>query len=224
MTVLLRRAVEVDATVARQGSSSPSWTAAIAVGGQRLTLQGLGGVYDDIFLPLHGRAPGRPTPRWRWPPSRRSSAPGPGASSTWPRCRTRFAGVASPGRLERVRAALADDPRRRRPQSARCAGVGGDLGRGVRLHPAGRRARRDGRQGRRRHPRRVERRRSTRSSSPSTHRRGPCPWSTSRDRAVDIFGEDRVHSAPRMDDAIALAVDLAEDDPEAAGGGHRRDR
>jgi dihydrofolate synthase/folylpolyglutamate synthase len=38
-------------------------------------------------------------------------------------------------------------------------------------------------------------------------------------RAADIFGEDRVHSAPRMDDAIALAVDLAQDNPEAAGGG-----
>jgi dihydrofolate synthase/folylpolyglutamate synthase len=36
--------------------------------------------------------------------------------------------------------------------------------------------------------------------------------------AEDVFGESRVHTADRMDAAIALAVDLAEDDPENAAG------
>jgi dihydrofolate synthase / folylpolyglutamate synthase len=54
MKVLLRRAVEVDATVARFGSEFAVTSRRVAVGGQRLTLQGLGGVYDDVFLPLHG--------------------------------------------------------------------------------------------------------------------------------------------------------------------------
>jgi len=54
MKALLRRAVEVDATVARFGSEFAVTGRRVAVGGQRLTLQGLGGVYDDVFLPLHG--------------------------------------------------------------------------------------------------------------------------------------------------------------------------
>nr|WP_062992790.1 folylpolyglutamate synthase/dihydrofolate synthase family protein [Nocardia anaemiae] len=54
MDVLLRRAVEVDAAVAREGSEFRVLARQIAVGGQQLELQGLGGVYDEIFLPLHG--------------------------------------------------------------------------------------------------------------------------------------------------------------------------
>ncbi|WP_052172835.1 folylpolyglutamate synthase/dihydrofolate synthase family protein [Nocardia sp. BMG111209] len=54
MEVLLRRAVAADAAVARAGSEFRVLSRRIAVGGQVLELQGLGGVYDDIFLPLHG--------------------------------------------------------------------------------------------------------------------------------------------------------------------------
>lgn len=54
MDVLLRRAVEVDAAVAREGGEFRVLARQIAVGGQQLELQGLGGVYDEIFLPLHG--------------------------------------------------------------------------------------------------------------------------------------------------------------------------
>jgi len=52
--VLLRRTVEVDATVARAGMEFGVLRRDVAVGGQLLKLQGLGGAYDDIFLPLHG--------------------------------------------------------------------------------------------------------------------------------------------------------------------------
>jgi dihydrofolate synthase/folylpolyglutamate synthase len=52
--VLLRRAVEVDATVAREGLEFGVLNRAVAVGGQLLTLQGLGGEYDEVFLPLFG--------------------------------------------------------------------------------------------------------------------------------------------------------------------------
>ncbi|MGW4069020.1 bifunctional tetrahydrofolate synthase/dihydrofolate synthase [Nocardia grenadensis] len=54
LEVLLRRAVETDAAVARAGSEFQVLSRRIAVGGQQLELQGLGGVYDEIFLPLHG--------------------------------------------------------------------------------------------------------------------------------------------------------------------------
>jgi dihydrofolate synthase/folylpolyglutamate synthase len=51
---LLRRATEVGAAVAREGLEFGVVERRIAVGGQFLTLQGLGGTYDEIFLPLHG--------------------------------------------------------------------------------------------------------------------------------------------------------------------------
>jgi dihydrofolate synthase/folylpolyglutamate synthase len=52
--VLLKRAVEVDATVAREGMEFGVTHRELAVGGQLLTLRGLGGEYEQVFLPLHG--------------------------------------------------------------------------------------------------------------------------------------------------------------------------
>jgi len=52
--VLLRRAAEVGAQVAREGVEFGVTTRSVAVGGQLISIQGLGGEYEDIFLPLHG--------------------------------------------------------------------------------------------------------------------------------------------------------------------------
>src|SRR5690606_10070634 len=52
--VLLKKAVEVDATVAREGLEFGVVSRQIAVGGQLLTLRGLGGEYPEVYLPLHG--------------------------------------------------------------------------------------------------------------------------------------------------------------------------
>lgn len=54
MDVLLRRAVEVGAVVARLGSEFDVVERRVAVGGQQLTLRGLGGEYPEVFLPLFG--------------------------------------------------------------------------------------------------------------------------------------------------------------------------
>ena len=54
MEVLLRCTVDADAAVARAGSEFRLLSRRIAIGGQVLEIQGLGGVYDEIFLPLHG--------------------------------------------------------------------------------------------------------------------------------------------------------------------------
>lgn len=54
MEVILRRAVETSAAVARQGRDFSVAESRVAVGGQQLVLSGLGGEYDDIFLPLSG--------------------------------------------------------------------------------------------------------------------------------------------------------------------------
>ena len=52
--VLLRRAVEVEATVAREGLEFGVLDRVPGVGGQLLDLQGLTGRYDEVFLPLYG--------------------------------------------------------------------------------------------------------------------------------------------------------------------------
>jgi dihydrofolate synthase/folylpolyglutamate synthase len=54
MEVLLAQAVRADAAVAREDSEFAVLGRQVAIGGQLLELQGLGGVYNDIFLPLHG--------------------------------------------------------------------------------------------------------------------------------------------------------------------------
>ncbi len=51
---LLTRAIAVGATIAREGLEFGVISRSIAVGGQLVTIQGLGGVYDEIFLPMHG--------------------------------------------------------------------------------------------------------------------------------------------------------------------------
>ncbi len=52
--VLLRRATEVGATVMREGLEFGVVSRVPAVGGQVITLRGLRGQYDELFLPLYG--------------------------------------------------------------------------------------------------------------------------------------------------------------------------
>ena len=52
--VLTRRVEEVGASIVQVGSDFGVRSRAVAVGGQLLQLEGLGGSYDDVFLPLYG--------------------------------------------------------------------------------------------------------------------------------------------------------------------------
>jgi dihydrofolate synthase/folylpolyglutamate synthase len=52
--VLARRAEEVGASIVRVGTDFGVRSRTVAVGGQLLELEGLGGTYEDIFLPLYG--------------------------------------------------------------------------------------------------------------------------------------------------------------------------
>ena len=52
--ILLKRAVQVDAAVARQGVEFSVRDRALAIGGQVLNLDGLNGSYEEILLPLFG--------------------------------------------------------------------------------------------------------------------------------------------------------------------------
>ena len=126
MDVLLRRAVEVDAAVAREGSEFSVLGRQVAVGGQQLRLQGLGGVYEDVFLPLHGEHQARNAALAL---AAVEAFFGAGAERRLDAdaVRDAFAGVASPGRLERVRSAptvfldAAHTPTARRHSPPRCA-------------------------------------------------------------------------------------------------------
>jgi len=54
MEVVLAQTVRADAAVAREDSEFAVLGHQVAIGGQLLQLQGLGGVYSDVFVPLHG--------------------------------------------------------------------------------------------------------------------------------------------------------------------------
>ncbi|MFD3399919.1 bifunctional folylpolyglutamate synthase/dihydrofolate synthase [Kribbella sp. NPDC058693] len=52
--VLLRRAAEVGSQVAREGIEFGIVSRTLAVGGQVVSIKGLGGEYDELYIPLHG--------------------------------------------------------------------------------------------------------------------------------------------------------------------------
>jgi dihydrofolate synthase/folylpolyglutamate synthase len=52
--ILLERGREVEATLAFEGNDFGILTRDVAVGGQQLSIRGLGGDYDELFLHLHG--------------------------------------------------------------------------------------------------------------------------------------------------------------------------
>lgn len=215
MDVLLRRAVEHDVTVARYGSEFEVAGRVSAVGGQLLALQGLSGIYDDVFLPLYGEHQARNAATALAAVEAFLGA-GRDRALDAGTVRDGFAAASSPGRLERVRTAptifidAAHNPHGARALAAalasefsftRLVGVLAVMRdkdvRGVLEALAGS----------------FDAVVVTVNSSPRS-----MPVDELADIARDVFGEDRVHTAERMDDAIALGVDLAEDDPDNAAG------
>jgi dihydrofolate synthase/folylpolyglutamate synthase len=102
--VLLRAAVEADTFVAREGSEFAVLERRIAVGGQMLTLQGLGGEYTELFLPLHG-AHQASNAALALAAVEAFFGAGADRQLDIDAVRAGFAAVTSPGRLERVRSA-----------------------------------------------------------------------------------------------------------------------
>ncbi len=101
--VLLQRCAEVDAQVARDGSEFGVADREIAVGGQRLTLRGLGGTVDEIFLPLHGEFQAG-NAALALAAAEALIGAGPQQPIDPDAIRSAFAQVSSPGRLERLAA------------------------------------------------------------------------------------------------------------------------
>lgn len=216
MQVLLNKAVATDNAVARAGSEFAALESRIAVGGQQLTIQGLGGEYADIFLPLSGEHQAKNAAV-----ALAAVEAFFGASSGRPldveTVRTGFAQAVSPGRLERVRTSpttfidAAHNPHgakalgaalERDFNFARLIGVVAVLGdkdaAGIltALEPY------------------LHEVVITQNTSP----RALDAYELA-DAARDIFGEERVHVTDTLPGAYALAVELAEDAEIQSGSG-----
>ncbi|HEY8374666.1 MAG TPA: folylpolyglutamate synthase/dihydrofolate synthase family protein [Pseudonocardiaceae bacterium] len=211
MRVLLERCAEVDAVVARQGMEFGVLKRDVAVGGQMLRLQGLGGVYDEIFLPLHG-AHQATNAALALAAAEAFFGAGAQRQLDVEVVREAFASVISPGRLERVRSAptvlldAAHNPHGARALAAALTeefafrklvavvGVMGDKDtRGIltALEPA------------------VSEIVVTQNSSPRA-----MPADELALLAGEVFGDDRVLVEHRLEDAIETAVRLAEETAE----------
>ncbi|WP_305788849.1 bifunctional folylpolyglutamate synthase/dihydrofolate synthase [Symbioplanes lichenis] len=211
MRPLLERTAEMGATLAREGSEFGVIQRDQAVGGQVLTLQGLGGVYDEVFLPLFGAHQAQ-NAALALAAVEAFLGAGPNKQLELDLVREGFAGVDSPGRLERVRSAptiLLDGAHNPHGMAATVtaleeefafrhlvavvAVLGDKDASGLLdlLEPL------------------AARIVVTQNSSPRS-----MPLNELSQLATDIFGEDRVTVAENMPDAIEEAVVLAEEDTD----------
>ncbi|MBT3153442.1 bifunctional folylpolyglutamate synthase/dihydrofolate synthase [Streptomyces sp. CHD11] len=216
--VLLKKAVEVDATVAREGLEFGVVARQIAVGGQMVTMRGLGGEYPEVYLPLHGAHQAHNAAVAL---AAVEAFFGVGSQHARPldidTVRKAFAAVASPGRLEVVRRSptvvldAAHNPAGARAAAAaigeafeftRLIGVVGASGdKNVRgLLEAF-------------EPVFAE----VVVTQNASHRAMDADELAAI--AVEVFGEDRVQVEPRLPDALEAAITLAEEEGEFAGGG-----
>jgi dihydrofolate synthase/folylpolyglutamate synthase len=101
---IVERCVETEATLAREGAEFGVLRRATAVGGQMVTLQGLGAEYDEVFLPLHGAHQAQ-NAAIALAAVEAFLGAGTARALDPEIVRAGFAGVSSPGRLERVRSA-----------------------------------------------------------------------------------------------------------------------
>ncbi|MCW2538893.1 MAG: bifunctional folylpolyglutamate synthase/dihydrofolate synthase [Frankiales bacterium] len=216
---LIKRAVELQVPVAREGMEFGVQERRLAVGGQVVTLQGLGGVYDEIFLPLHGAYQAQNA---ACALAAVEAFFGSGAA-TGPIdldiVRSSFAAVSAPGRLEAVRSAptvLIDASHNPAGMRATIEALNEGFDFRQLVGVVSMLADKDARQ-------------ALEILEPVLVHLVVTQNSSSRafvaDElaaiAVGIFGPERVSVEPRLDDAIETAIRLAEDTPDGvlAGAG-----
>ncbi|MEU7023318.1 folylpolyglutamate synthase/dihydrofolate synthase family protein [Streptomyces sp. NPDC046203] len=216
--VLLKKAVSVDATVAREGMEFGVTAREVAVGGQLLTLRGLGGEYEEVFLPLYGAHQAHNAAVAL---AAVEAFFGIGAEHARTldidTIRRAFAQVASPGRLEVVRSSptvVLDAAHNPHGARATAEAVTESFGFSRLIGVVSTSADKDARG-------------LLEAFEPifaeivitsNSNARASDPDELAA-LAVEVFGEDRVVVEPRLDDAIEAAITLAEEEGEYAGGG-----
>ncbi|MEH1011941.1 folylpolyglutamate synthase/dihydrofolate synthase family protein [Micromonospora sp. CPCC 206060] len=206
---ILERCAEVGATIAREGVEFGVLRRSVAVGGQVLTLQGLGGVYDEVFLPLHGAHQAQNAAVAL---AAVEAFLGAGANRQLDveAVREGFASASSPGRLEKVRTAptvLLDGAHNPHGMAATVTALQEEFAFSRLVAVVGVLADKDA-------PSLLELLEPvvdavvvTRNSSPRA-----MPADELGRLAAEVFGPDRVEVAADMPDAIEAAVALAESD------------
>ncbi len=216
---LLRRAVAVGAHVAREGLEFGVVDRRVAVGGQVLTLQGLGGLYRDLFLPLHGAYQAQNAACALAAVEAFFGAGAEGGAIDTDVVRAAFAAVRSPGRLEAVRSAptvLLDAAHNPHGMAATVAALGDAFDFRRLVAVVGVLEDKDVRAMLEHLEPVVDELVVTQNSSPRA-----VPADDLAQAAVSVFGAERVTVEPRLDDAIETAIRLAEesDDGAIAGAG-----
>jgi dihydrofolate synthase/folylpolyglutamate synthase len=208
MTELLHRVADVDASVARAGQEFGVLGREIAVGGQLLRLQGLGGVYEDVFLPLHG---GHQAANAAVALAAAEAFLGAGANNQLDQdlVRQAFAAVTTPGRLEPVRSAptvLLDAAHNPLGAEVLAVALGEEFDFRKLVAVVGVMADKDAHGILAALEPVVTEVVLTANSTPRA-----MPADDLAAIARDIFGPDRIVVEPRLDDAIETAVGLAEE-------------
>jgi dihydrofolate synthase / folylpolyglutamate synthase len=213
--VLLRRAGEVRATVAREGLEFGVLTSSLAVGGQLVTVQGLGQVYEDLFLPLHGahQAHNAACALAAVGAFLGGGQGGPDAELV----RTALAGVSSPARLEVIRRSptiLVDAAHNPAGAAATAAAVSDSFTFSRLVGVVAVLADKDARG-------LLEALEPVLAAVVVTQNSSPraLPVEDLAAVATDVFGAERVEVAARLDDALDAGVRLAEDTGEITGVG-----
>ncbi|MFD1325771.1 bifunctional folylpolyglutamate synthase/dihydrofolate synthase [Micromonospora sonneratiae] len=206
---ILERCVEVGATVAREGSEFGVLRRSVAVGGQVLTLQGLGGVYEDVFIPLHGAHQAQ-NAAVALAAVEAFLGAGANRQIAIDAVREGFAAASSPGRLERVRTAptiLLDGAHNPHGMTATVTALQEEFAFGRLIAVVGVLADKDA-------PSLLELLEPVVDAIVVTRNTSPRAMAAEElaNLAVEVFGPDRVEVAPELPDAIELAVELAESD------------
>jgi dihydrofolate synthase/folylpolyglutamate synthase len=215
--VMLKKAVEVDATVAREGLEFGVVSREVAVGGQLLTLRGLGGEYEEIFLPLYGAHQAHNAAVALAAVEAFFGVSSQGRTLDMETVRRAFASVASPGRLEVVRRSptvVLDAAHNPAGAQATAEGISEAFGFSRLIGVVGTSADKDVRG-------------LLEAFEPifaevvvtqnSSHRAMDADELAAI--AVEVFGDERVVVEPRLDDALEEAITLAEEESEFAGAG-----
>jgi dihydrofolate synthase/folylpolyglutamate synthase len=206
---LLKRAAEVQAPVAREGLEFGVLDRRIAVGGQMLTLQGLGGEYPEVFLPLHGSYQAQNAACALAAVEAFFGAGSQSGPIDLDIVRAAFAAVTAPGRLEAVRSAptvLVDASHNPAGMIATVEALGEGFDFRQLIGVVAMLSDKDARGSLDILEPVLDQIVISQNSSPRA-----LPVDDLAAIAVGVFGADRVTVEPRLDDAIETAIALAEE-------------